>query len=196
MNTIVCGKNAEFIRFLKEAVAPAQVRIAETVQEALKFAFKNEVEALFLLSDYDLSKNSIDEFSDEVISALATLIDKGNTKIYIENYSAFDARDAGILGFKKLTSEMPLGRTTIKLLDEFSEATGTQILQKRNGIFTPNKGLFKWFNNIGQSSAATVYLSDTSRCANCIYSIYTITGNEALKEALIRCGEAIYSEKK
>lgn len=135
---IVCGQNQKFIGFLNKALQDPVIEI-DNVQEAVRMAADSSADALFLLPDYDLGRNVIEELTDDEVYALIELIESKKTKIYIENYCAFDARDSsGFLGCKMLSYESPIGRNSIRLLGEFKDAIGTELLQKRNGIFCPN----------------------------------------------------------
>lgn len=138
MKALVWGKNNKFIEFLKETVSEDEVYVAETFQDAMDVAVKKQADAVFMLPDYDLGKNVISEFTDDELRALVSLIDGEKVKIYMENYSAFDSRDSGVIGCKAISYEMPLGRNTIRLLGEFKDEMGGELLQKRNGVFFPN----------------------------------------------------------
>ncbi|MBO5453322.1 MAG: hypothetical protein J6A69_05085 [Clostridia bacterium] len=137
MNTVVWGGRKNFISFLEKA-NNGNVKAFSKLNEALDFALKNESKALFLLPDYENSANVIEEFDDSHIETIVDIIKSQKTKIYIENYPSFDSRDHYIFGVQARAYQQSLGRNSIKLLGDFKDELGFELLQKRNGIFYQN----------------------------------------------------------
>jgi len=138
MKTVVWGGNKRFFEFLQLADGKDNVEVVESLFDALSYTLKNKAKALFLLPDYDNSKNVLDEFEDSHINSIVDIIISGNTKIYIENYPSFDARDYYIFGAQSRAYPTALGRNSIKILGDFKDDLGFELLQKRNGIFWQN----------------------------------------------------------
>lgn len=61
-------------------------------------------------------------------------------------------------------------------------------LQIRDG---ENRGLFMWFSGIGDHGSRTVYVSDTSRVGNAVFTLCKLTGDSELKESVISLAEAL-----
>ena len=54
-----------------------------------------------------------------------------------------------------------------------------------------NAGLFKWFSGTCDLGAQRVYVSDTSRVANSLYTLWKLTGKDEYRQRLLLCGEAL-----
>jgi len=139
MSVVVWRGNENFLRFLENVMGESLVYKTEKLEDALSYALENKSQALFLLPDYDNSENVIEEFEDGHIKTITQIIASGNTKIYIENYPSYDARDYYIFGLQSRAFQATLGRNSVRLQGELKEALGFELLQKRNGIFLQNE---------------------------------------------------------
>ena len=54
-----------------------------------------------------------------------------------------------------------------------------------------NKGLFKWFTGSGGRGAKSVYVTDSSRVGNAVYTLYLMTGEEKYRESVLSLAEAL-----
>lgn len=138
MNTVVWGGSRSFISFLKKSDGADNVIEKESLDEALEYALKNQAKSLFLLPDYENSDSVLDEFNDGHIKTIVDIINSKKTKIYIENYPSYDARDYYIFGAQSRAYPASLGKNCIRLLGDFKAELGFELLQKRNGIFRQN----------------------------------------------------------
>lgn len=138
MHTVVWGGSKSFRSFLKKLDGAENLIEITSLDEALETALKCQAKALFLLPDYDNSQKVLDEFDDSHIKTMVDIIKTKQTKIYIENYPSYDARDYYIFGAQSRACPAALGRNSIRLLGDFKDALGFELLQKRNGVFFQN----------------------------------------------------------
>ena len=134
MKITVFGKNKKFIGFLNR-IEGSEVSSYNELVAAVGDAASRQAEALFILPDYDFSENTVKELSAEEYSAVATLIKSGKTKIYIENYPSYDYRDCFVFGLQARGYVSSIGKNSICLCGDYSEALGFDILQKSGGVF-------------------------------------------------------------
>lgn len=133
MKVSVFGGNEKFISFLGRL---SEVKRHENLKDALSCSDGN-ADALFILPRYDEGKSFIPEFSDEEAGLLFELIGSGKTKVYIENYPAYDYRDCFILGLQARSLINNIGKFTVCLSGNLADSLGFEILQKRNGFYFP-----------------------------------------------------------
>ena len=138
MKTVIFGGTKQFHDFIKLSVGKENIIKNDTLSESLTRALEPDVSALFILPDYENSQKTLEEFDDSHINLITEIIASGKTKIYIENYPAFDARDYYIFGLQALSYPSIVGRNSIKLLGNFKSGMGFELLQKRNGTFLQN----------------------------------------------------------
>ena len=76
---------------------------------------------------------------------------------------------------------------------ETAETIADYMLNQRGLQITEgnNAGLFKWFSGTFNLGAQQVYVSDTARVANSIFTLWKLTGKEEYLQRLLLCGEAI-----
>ncbi len=138
LKTVVWGGSKEFLSFLETSAGAENIVKKETLQETLEYSLENSAKAMFLLPDYDNSESVLEEFADSCVNKIIDVIASGKTKIYIENYPSFDARDYYIFGAQSRAYPAALGRNSIKLIGDFKDGLGFELLQKRNGVFWQN----------------------------------------------------------
>ena len=111
MKVAVWGGDTKFrslIKKLSDAVFP------ETIEAAVAHADEG-AEVLFLLPWYDTGVYSIPEFSDEAAEDLFEVIKSGKSRVYIENYPAYDYRDCFVLGLQARSLLNNMGKRSVCL---------------------------------------------------------------------------------
>lgn len=134
MKVSVFGGDKKFTSLIKEL---SEAKFFDEIGDAIAYA-KNEAGALFLLPLYDKGEYSIPEFSDEVATALCEVIKSGKTRVYIENYPAYDYRDCFVLGLQARSLLNNIGKLSVCISEGYRERLGFEILQKRYGFYYPS----------------------------------------------------------
>ena len=132
--TAIYGGSSKFIELLSGI---SSVKCFSKIDDALKYTENEEVNTLFLLPRYTDGDYCIPEFSDEIINTISRIIANGKTKIYVENYPAYDYRDCFIFGLQARGLQNNLGRLSLCLSGSYKNASDYEILQKRNGFYYP-----------------------------------------------------------
>lgn len=135
MKITVYGGNKKFISFLKGI--SDDVKTFNNLSKALCCTQKQSG-VLFILPFYDNGKNSVREFSESEFCKIANIIKNSKSKIYIENYPAYDYRDCFVFGLQARSLVNNIGKNSICLCKPFKDSTDFEILQKRNGFYYPN----------------------------------------------------------
>lgn len=135
MKIAVYGGSKKFISFLKGLTE--SVKTFKNLNHALCYAEKQST-ALFILPFYDKGINFVKEFSENEFEKMVRIIKSKKSRIYIENYPAYDYRDCFVLGLQARSLVNNIGKNSICLCNRFKNLTGFEILQKRNGFYYPN----------------------------------------------------------
>ena len=175
MKTVVWGRNEKFIEFLKNVLSENEVYVASDFEEAADAA--EDADSFFLLPDYDDGKDMITEFSDSEIKRLVSLKDSEKIKIYIENYSSINSRDACVTNCTVIAPVSPMARNSVRIKGELKEELGFELLQKRNGVFCPNNP---------EEKGEKVMLAEVRNCLGV---------HDVVAEDEICCGVALIKEK-
>jgi len=135
MKIAVYGGNKKFIDFLKKI--SKNVKTFNNLNKALCYTQKQSG-VLFILPFYDNGKNSVREFSEKEFCKISDIIKDKKSKIYIENYPAYDYRDCFVFGLQARSLVNNISKNSICLCERFKDSTKFEILQKRNGFYYPN----------------------------------------------------------
>lgn len=176
MKIRVFGGQRKFINLLKSL---CEVREFSDVEEALEGA--DDIDALFILPKYDKKEYSIPELSSEAAEKLSRLIKERKTKIYIENYPAYDYRDCFVLGLQARSLISNVGRYTLCLSGGYKDSLGFEILQKRGGYYFPAAI---------HTDAKTEILMEIK---SCIGTHNAISAGEREGVALLKTDRGVYS---
>jgi len=133
MDIRVFGGNKNFISLLERI---GSVKHFDDLSEALALEEK-EPAVLFILPQYEKGEYFIPELDDGTAKALFDIIRREKTKIFIENYPAYDYRDCFILGLQARSLLNNIGKFSICLTGSYKDRLGFEILQKRSGFYYP-----------------------------------------------------------
>jgi len=137
MKIAVVGGSKKFKSFLSEALAEPFLCFENVIDAADHIGDSQAV--LFILPFYDRNEYCIPEFTEDEHTKIVSLIDKGKTKIYIENYPSYDYRDCFVFGLQAVGLLNNVGKNSIRLCESSSCELGFDLLQKSNGFYFPCK---------------------------------------------------------
>lgn len=176
----VCGGERRFVDFVRR-VSRNEFMQFDTCKEAFEFVLKNGTETLLILPDYEESALSVGEFCETEIECLAKIISLGKTKVYLENYPAFDYRDRFIFSIQARGAITPMVNNSIAVGEKLSAGKRYNILQKRNGQFFPN--------NVRADSGVEI-LAEIKNCIGAHRVVASV--EESRGAALIKKGENLF----